>query len=205
MQSDDRATNEPNAFRAAVDHGLWDVYLGLLLLAISLSAVLNDLGKGDFSIEMMLGIVLLYYIGRKYIIDPRLRKVRSSARRKVSLQVVTLLVALALLAGLIIWFFTTNAMQLPLGAVLPVLVFVILAIIGFGTAAYMLDIKRLYLYGFLFALSFATLELIDIEVIHAVPGIVSGVVIMTIGLILMVQFLRSTPYPAIPEEEPHDQ
>ena len=205
MQSDDRATNEPNAFRAAVDHGLWDVYLGLLLLAISLSAVLNDLGKGDFSIEMMLGIVLLYYIGRKYIIDPRLRKVRSSARRKVSLQVVTLLVALALLAGLLIWFFTTNAMQLPLGAVLPVLVFVILAIIGFGTAAYMLDIKRLYLYGFLFALSFATLELIDIEVIHAVPGIVSGVVIMTIGLILMVQFLRSTPYPAIPEEETHDQ
>ena len=205
MPSDDRATSEPNAFRAAVDHGLWDVYLGLLLLAISLSAVLNDLGKGDFSIEMMLGIVLLYYIGRKYIIDPRLRKVRSSARRKVSLQVVTLLVALALLAGLLIWSITTNAMQLPLGAVLPVLVFVILAIIGFGTAAYMLNIKRLYLYGFLFAFSFATLELIDIEVIHAVPGIVSGLVIMTIGLILMVQFLRSTPVPVIPEEELDDQ
>ena len=49
MNETDLRTTESKVFRFSIDHGVWDIYLGCLLLAMGLSALFEDLGQGSSS------------------------------------------------------------------------------------------------------------------------------------------------------------
>jgi len=203
MRPDTLHAVEQKVFRISINHGWWDIYLGLLLLAIGASALLDDFGKGEYDLWLMLPILILFFVGRRYLIEPRLGKVRYGPQRRASLRIIAGLTGLAVLLGLALWLISAAAMRIPAGSLLPVVLFAVLALGGFGLAAYLLRLPRLYLYGFLYALAFVALELTGIKVIRTLPALAGGLVILTVGLVYLARFLRQTPLPDIPQEETH--
>ncbi len=205
MQSSNLQSIEQKVFRVSVDHGWWDIYLGLLLICIAVSAALDDLGKGEYDLWLLAAALILFVVGHRLIIEPRLGRVRYGTRRKANLRIISLIIAVAVLLGVALWLFFSLDLALPFGQALPILLFIVLSVGGFGVAAHLLNLPRLYLYGLLYALSFATLELILTDVLRVLPTLCAGLIILSIGLVYFVNFLRYTPRPNIPTEDANDR
>ena len=207
MNETDLRTTERKVFRFSIDHGVWDIYLGCLLLAMGLSALFEDLGLGSSSawfLGLMIPALIFFYVSRKYLIEPRLGRVRFGARRKTSLRVMAGLIGLAVLVGLGMWWASASLLDVPAPSLLPVILWVVLSLGSFSLAAYLLGFPRLYLYGLFFVAVFTTLELIPTPALRTLPTIAAGAVILLIGSLLFARFLRNYPLPVIPDiEETH--
>ena len=188
---------EKRVFRLSTGHGGWDLYLGLLLAAIGASALAEDLGRGDSSIWlaviMAVTLAILYAV-EQLIIRPRIGNVKFGARRKANLRLVSAIIGSALLVGLLVWvIYTASSHIFRWTTILPVLLWVVVSLSGFSLAAYLLGMPQLYLYGLLYAVGFASLELIQIPVTRALPVLVCGLLIIAMGIARFVRFLRKYP------------
>jgi hypothetical protein len=209
MEKTDLQAVEQKVFRTSIDHGLWDIYLGLLAIAIGVSTLLEDLELGRSTywfVGMMVIALVFFFVAQKFVVEPRLGKVRFGPQRQASLRVVGAITGLALLVGLAMWWLLTSALHLPNWiSLLPVVLWVVMCLAGFSLAAYLLGFWRLYLYGILFALIFTTLELIRVGALRTLPTIAAGLGILASGLVLFARFLRKYPLPPqSPGEEESD-
>ncbi len=192
---------ERKAFRMTFQDGLWDIFLGLVVLPFAIVPQFTDLGWGDFwSSMVMLPVYLLALLGVRYlkrnITTPRVGLVKYHGERKSKIQKLTLITSGTLLLGLVFglllffvddfseWFFPS--------------VFSIVAMAAFGGAAYFLDYPRLIVYGFLTGLSPLVGQVLYLNwgaMHHGFPitfGF-SGVVMIAIGVYLFLRFLREYP------------
>jgi hypothetical protein len=192
---------ERKAFRVTFQDGLWDMFIGLMLLQFAIAPLLTDLGWGDFwSSFALLPVYLLALLGLRFVKNtvtlPRAGLVKYHEQRvkKVSklTTVMTIILFLGLIFGLIFfvadnindWFFP--------------IAFSAIALICFSTAAYYLDFPRLYAYGMLTALSPLAGQILYETwgaSHHGFPitfGISSAVMI-AIGICLFIRFLLAYP------------
>ncbi len=194
MKTDSLKGLEKQVFRLSTGHGGWDLYLGLLLAAIGVSALAEDLGRGDSSIWLvgiMAVTLVLFYAVQRWIIRPRIGNVRYGMRHTASLRSVGTIIGSALLAGLLVWVIYTATSRIPSWTtILPVLLWVVVSLSGFSLVAHLIGIPQLYLYGLLYAFGFASLELIQSPVTRALPVLGCGLLIIAIGIIRFVCFLR---------------
>lgn len=192
---------EKQVFSLSTGHGGWDLYLGFLLAAIGVSALAEDMGWGDSSIwlaAIMVAVLLILFAVERSIIRPRIGNVKFGGRRKVNLRTVSAIIGSALLVGLIVWLIgNASSNVLRWKAILPVIIWVVVSLGGFSLAAYLLGMPQLYLYGLLYAAGFASLELIRIPITRVLPIIVCGLIIISIGIVRFVRFLRR--YPCVEE------
>ena len=203
---------ERKAWKSFFQDGLWDIYLGLLLMAMAVSALLSDAGfskAGHYTIYIGLILVsaLVLWTGKKFISVPRMGRVKlgpkGKARKKKSMILLTasLFVGAALfLLALVVkdrrpeWL--DVSLVFPAGYALNMLVV-------FSLGAYFLDFNRLYLIGLMYALPVPVDTLL-----HELAGIdasffafaVPAAVVLAIGIVLFVRFLRDYPVPALPAE-----
>ena len=199
---------ERKAWRSFFQDGLWDIYLGLLLMAMAISALLSDAGVSKawhYTIYIALIVVsmLVLWVGKKFVTVPRMGRVKlgpkGKARRKKSmiLLVASLVVGVALFVLALAvkdrrpeWL--DVALVFPAGYVLNMLVV-------FGLGAYFLEFDRLYLIGVMYALPVP----VDI-VLQRFAGVeasffafaVPAAIVLVIGFVLFVRFLRDYPVPA---------
>jgi hypothetical protein len=207
---------ERRAWKSFFQDGLWDIYLGLLLMAMGISALLSDAGLSKawhYAIYIGLIVVsmLILWTGKRFVTVPRMGRVKlgpkGKARRKKSmiLLIGSFLVGVALFV-LALAVKDSRPDWLDVSLVFPA-GYVLNMLVVFSLGAYFLDFERLYLIGVMYALPVPA----DI-LLHELAGVdasffafaVPAAIILTIGLVLFVRFLRDYPVPAVPAEATGD-
>ena len=201
---------ERKAWTSYFQDGLWDIYLGLLLLAMAVWALLSDVGFSEsWGMAIFIGLevlaMLVLWIGKKLITVPRMGRVKFGPKRKAKLSWVRVILFISVLVGAGV-FVAASAMRGNRPGWLNAAFFapaawVVNAIVVFSLGAYFLDFKRLYLIGVMYALA-VPLDILfrqfsDIDLSFIAFGI-PAMVILIIGLVVFVRFLRD--YPLLPEE-----
>jgi hypothetical protein len=206
---------ERKAWTSYFQDGLWDIFLGLLLVSSAVNTWLSDTGvPSSTRIPTYIGIMvvggLVLWAGKRFITVPRLGRVKFGPKRKAKLNwlrvvlfLSVLVIAALFLAGLGV---KNNWLQRPewgligrtsIASAIVTLNFLVV----FSLMAYFMEFKRLYLYGVLFALQevvgVGLRELADVDIGFFIGSAVAAVIVLFIGMVVLVRFLRQYPLPAV--------
>lgn len=200
---------EQKAFRSVHQDGLWDIYLGGLLLVLSLTFAIPESGEGELTYIglALLGVAIVFaffQLGKKYITVPRMGQVKfgpERQKRKITLAWVMgafVLVTLGIfLFSLYVWNAadSANPVELNLAPSLErTIVAAISALIaGLSTVviSYFKEFTRGYYIALLMALGFFFTLWLD----SIFPLIAAGALILLPGLVIFANFLRQHPLP----------
>ncbi len=201
---------ERKAWTSYFQDGLWDIYLGLLLLAMAVWALLSDVGFSEsLGMAIFIGLevlaMLVLWTGKKFITAPRMGRVKFGPKRKAKLNWVRVVLFISVLAGAVAFVaaldMRTNRPEWLNATLIFPAAWMVNAIAVFSLGAYFLDFNRLYLIGVMYALPvpfdimFRKLAGIDLSFIaFGVPAMV----ILIMGLVVFTRFLRD--YPLLTEE-----
>ena len=148
---------ERKAFKSNFQDGLWDIFIGVIILQLAIIPLFSDLNLSDFWSSMaylpvMLTVMILVYFGKKMIIAPRIGKVNFGKVRKTKLQKLSLFLIIVLFLGFLAGF--TFFYTKKLADWIPPLFFFGGSLACFFIASCLLDFSRLFIYGILVAFSF---------------------------------------------------
>jgi len=202
---------EKRAFRATLNDGLWDVFLGCFFLMLVIGPFLST-SMGDFlSAAVFLPfwglIFLVIWQIRKRVVAPRIGTATFGRARRVRLKKFTIVMLIINIAAFILGIVAAMNVGRISGQMISTF-FGLLLLFGFSLAAYFLDLGRLYLYGLLIGFSPMVGEWLWAQgraSHHGLPitfGTSAGIMII-VGLIIFVRLLRANPLPVegIPSEE----
>ncbi|KPK63109.1 hypothetical protein AMJ83_08565 [candidate division WOR_3 bacterium SM23_42] len=181
--------------------GLWDIFLGCIILMFALAPFLNRMGLGDFwssaaFVPFWAVIFALIVLLRRYVVIPRLGLVSFGQTRRKRLAKFNILIFVALSVSLILGITSFKGSMTQ--SWVHNLRFIAVVLICFGLAGYFLGVIRLYIYGLLIALCIPIGEWLHLSAgipHHGFPvtfGITSSVIILT-GVILFLRLLRENP------------
>ena len=207
---------ERQAWRSVFQDGLWDIYLGMLLMAMAIFALLRktnipEAGQMTMYIGLMGLAMLVLWAGKRLITVPRMGRVKFGSKGKARKMKARVILAVSVLVGVVVFVFTALAFkgnrseELPLHLIIPG-VWAMNMLVLFSLGAYFLHYERLYLIGVLYALpvpldiwlnEYAGIKLGFIA--FAVPA----AIILTMGLVVFIRFLRDYTLPT--DGEPPDQ
>ncbi len=204
---------ERKAWRSVFQDGLWDIYLGLLLMAMAMLVLLSRTNLSETQqmliyIGLMALAMLVLWAGKHFITTPRMGRVKFGQKRKRKLNLVRVILAVSVLVGALLATAGTVFLRgeppdwLDMRFIIPA-IWAVNMLFLFGLGAYLLDYNRLYLIGVLYALpvpvDFWLRELAGVRlgfIAFAVPA----AVILIVGLAAFIRFLHDYPPPA--EESP---
>ncbi|MBN2030623.1 hypothetical protein JW824_10300 [bacterium] len=197
---------EKRAFRSTFQDGLWDIFLGVLLLNLSIFPWLTEEYMSPFSIVIVsLTITIVVFIGfllgKRYLTVLRIGILRVGSDRKSKLKKLHVVLIVSVAGTTALLFFTRYLNQFS-RIPIPFLIFGIQAIIVFSIGAYLLSIDRLYLYGIFFAfplptgyaLAKAQYSIFELIIVAAIPSLI----MIIIGIVFFTKFLLN--YPVTREE-----
>jgi MFS family permease len=192
---------ERKVFRTTMNDGLWDIFIGcfFLLFAIAplLSSRLGDFWSSAIFIPFLSVVFLVLWLVRRHIVTPRIGEVKFGLKRQKRLRRFSIImlffnvVAFVLGAAVAVTFEVSPVLMPPI-------LFGLIILTLFSTAAYYLEFKRLHLYGFLGGLSPLIGEYLWVNhgaSHHGFPimfGVTSGIMIL-IGLTIFIRLLRNNP------------
>jgi len=200
---------ERKAFRSVHQDGLWDIYIGGLLLVLSLMFSVPDSGEGELTtlVLAMLGVAIVFaffQLGKKYITVPRMGQVRfgpERQKRKITLAWIMgafVLVTLGMfLYSLYVWN-AADAGQVvvsinpSLERVIVASLAALIAGVSMIVTSYFKEFVRGYYIALLMGFGFFFTILFNMTT----PMIVAGTLILVPGLALFVNFLRQHPLPS---------
>jgi hypothetical protein len=197
---------EQKAFRSVHQDGLWDIYLGGLLLVLSLMFAIPESGEGELTYIGLaflgVGIVFAFFqLGKKYITVPRMGQVKFSPKRQKRKVTLAWIMGAFVLVTLGIFLYTVYVWNAPVSAkpnLAPSLergiVSTIAAlIVGLSTIviSYFKEFIRGYYIALLMALGFFFTLWLD----SIFPLIAAGSLILIPGLVIFATFLRQHPLP----------
>lgn len=188
---------EKKIWTSYFEDGLWDIFLGLILVNLGISPFFESIGiPSPFSYLILLVVAYtIFYIGKKYVTLPRMGQVKFGSQRQAKRKKISILLILSVVGGLLLIVFPiTNIMLLNSSIPLAAILFMINAIVVFGFMAYLLDFPRLYLYGIFFAASILLIEISKPSFGSEYDNIIGfgtfGSIIVIIGLFYFIKFLR---------------
>jgi hypothetical protein len=185
--------------------GLWDVFLGCVLLTIAFSPLLSN-RLGDFWGSMIflpfwwLVLVAIRRV-RDHLVWPRLGTVVLGKARRVCLVKFNILMLVLNGFLLILGLLAAIYFGAPQGWLLAIILSLAL-LTGFTLTAWLLSYSRLYLYGILIGACPLVGEWLFLDQRashHGFPitfGIASALIIL-IGSFIFVRFIRNTPVPEL--------
>ncbi len=185
---------EKQAFTSHLQSGLWEIFAGLILLALWV----YTLTGADVAYAGLMGAAILSVsIIRRRVIQPRLGLANYTPRRRARLRWVAVSVAGFALVGLVVYLLTdpiggdqTGASWLQLHG--RQLVPAVLFLVFFGLLATLMDHPLFVLLGLLCAGGFT------LRAITRSPWgfLVAAAIALTIGITMLVRFLQRYPRPA---------
>ena len=201
---------ERKAWRSTFDDGLWDLYLGSLLLLMGLNIFFDTYIESNgarIAVYISLLIVSMtgLYVGKRFITMPRIGMAKFSPTRERARQKVKLVLFVSVALGLLLVGLTATVVSGGLGPHLEYLIplgYAVNMLVVFGALAYFLQFERLYIIAVLMALplplDFLARDLMGLEIgfwLFVVPGLL----IVLMGLVYFVRFIRA--YPVVKLEE----
>jgi hypothetical protein len=203
---------ERKAFRSTFQDGLWDIFLGLLLLNMGGGTLLGGSGMSPLWSMVVLtafvcAVLALFWAGKKYVTAPRMGLVEFGPQRKSKLRRVRVVLFLSVLVGVLMFLWGLGAWSGRLPYVLaelpiPAYVWALQCVVVFSVAAYFMDVTRFYIYGVVYAVPFPLGILLahNTELTGALSMAITfgtaGGILVLIGVVLFVRFLRRYPLPA---------
>jgi len=198
---------ERKAWRSFYQDGLLDIFLGLLLLAMAIGALLSDIGMSEAgSMLIYLGLILLampvLWAGKRFITAPRMGRVKFGPKRRRRLNKVSVILAISVLVG-VVFFVAAQAVTgnlskwMTLEFIFPA-GWVVNCIVVFSLMAYFLDFSRLYVIGVMYAipvpLDIMQREFTSIDLTFCAFGVPAAVILL-MGAVVFIRFLRDYPLP----------
>lgn len=198
---------ERKAWRSFYQDGLWDIFLGLLLLAMAISALLSDIGASEpvqygIMIALEALAILVLFVGKRLITVPRMGRVKFGPKRRRRLSKVSVILAISVLAGVVL-FVAAQAVRgnllewMTLEFIFPA-GWMVNCLVVFGLMAYFLDFSRLYVIGVMYAiavpLDILQREFTSIDLTFAAFGVPAAVILL-MGAVVFARFLRDYPLP----------
>lgn len=198
---------ELKVFKTAHNDGLWDIFLGsvIMMFAIApfLSASMGDFWSSAVFVPVWAVIFLTVCLTRRYVVRPRIGFVEFREERKARMEKFAIIM---LYANSVVFFFGLMAAVsgYRLAGHMYSIIFGMFAVAGFSTAAYFLKFSRLYLYGFMIGLSPFIGELLFLyaKVPHHGYPVTFGItalVMFVIGFKLFINLVRKR---VVPDENP---
>jgi len=189
---------ERRVFTSFFQDGSIEAFTGIFLLQLGLPALFSRSGFGDLesaliTLPIALILLLVVFLVRKFVVTPRLGRVKFLPERRRKLSKLILVPVSTLIASAIVGFiFAENASlrnifigQIP---------FSLSPIIVFGAAAYFLDMKRLYVYGVTVGLVFPLGKYLETIFVsrNTLPTAIlfTAFVFLIIAVVLFVAFLK---------------
>ncbi len=208
---------EKKAFRTAHQDGLWDIYIGGVVLCMSI--LVNSTAREDnplvrFGLYLAsIGVFyLIFWGGKKYLTTPRLGYVKFGPDRqkrkmmgRIVLASITFLLAIVLVGTILFWANPHWATSLGLSSSTRDRERLLVAVIGVlivGPSMILMAYFNDFLRGYYIAiiLSLAVFCLIWFD--QPVYLIVAGLLILIPGIVLFARFLHQHPHP--PVEASHE-
>jgi len=205
-QNVDLKALEKKAWRTVFQDGLWDIYLGIILMSFAVSAWLDkrpindDLRMMSYISVMVFGMVVLY-LGKRFITMPRVGRVKFGKERQKRRKAVQLVLFISVLVGLLLWWLSAvyfgGDREVPSKWLFPI-IWVLNMLIVFGLGAYFFEYARLYVIGFLYALVLP-LDVFLKQVTDADLDVYiflgAGLIILVMGLMYLLRFMREYQLP----------
>jgi len=205
MDKTDEKKIERRVFTSFFQAGFIEAFTGIFLLQLGLPALFSRSGFGDWesailTLPIALILLIVVFLVRRFVVTPRLGKVKFLPERRRKLSKLIIVPILTLIAGAIVgYIFTENASlrhifvgQIP---------FILIPIIVFGAAAYFLDMKRLYVYGAIVGLVFPLGKYLETVIVsrNTLPAIIlfTAFVFLGIAIVFLVAFLRKYHEPGV--------
>jgi MFS family permease len=204
---------EKRAYRSTFDDGLWDLFIGLIVLSIGLGPLIGYLLS---LYELWTAIIpslicnilafLIFYFGKKYITIPRIGYVKFGLKRKSKQLKLKFFLIIVFIVNVILF-------VLPLLGIIDyaeIAPLFITLLLGFGVftfpfcvMAYFLDYTRLYYYAFSVGIGYFLIEFLT-PIVGYLLGMAIifntiGASIVLIGLYYFIYFLKK--YPLSKQEE----
>lgn len=196
---------ERKAWRSLFQDGLLDIFMGLVLLAVGIPAMLpgiftSELWQNAGAAVLSVLALLFYWAGRRFITVPRLGRARFSEARKSRQTKAAVVYAISMVVGAVVFLMIMLGLSpSPPGWVqrLGVPGFLALGIGGWmllilGLGAYFTDFTRGYVIAELYALAFSGTVLLH----NPIMFIVAGTLAVLMGAVVFIGFLRKYPAPA---------
>jgi hypothetical protein len=205
---------ERKAFRSTYQDGLWDMYMGLIVVCMSFFLYHPASGYSPMNIFVQLLVFglsyVLFWAGKKFITLPRMGQVRFGAVRKRKGRTLAIVLGAFVLIQVGLVGLTTlgwlnpalseklNSFLNEHGGSLPLVAAIGSLMVGTSmiVIAYFTDFGRGYYIAILMALAVFLMVYLN----QPVYAIVIGILIAIPGLVLFVRFLKTYPLPR--EERP---
>lgn len=200
---------ERKVWTSFFEDGIWDIYLGILLLAMAIGAFLSDIRAPETTLIVIYACLvclafLFLWLGKHFITIPRIGRVRFGPKGRERKKKTSIVFAISVLVGLVLFVIVTLSVKGSLSRALPMDLFLPAVWVGnmlivFSLAAYFLRFRRLYLIGVMFAvgvpLDIVLRELTNRDLSFVAFGL-PALVILVMGGVVLFRFLRKYPRPA---------
>ncbi len=199
---------ERDAFRRFYEDGVFDIYMGVMLLVFFASSALWEALEselityvGMLAMALLITVPLLAY--RRRLLRERLGTFEPGPQRKLRISRTRWVLLGSVVLGLVAFGIAALGAAAPesvdwLAVVVPALWFVN-AVVVFGAMAYFLEVPRFYAYGLIAGLLMPLMiwpdALWGVEVPAALVFGGAGVAVIAYGLLKLRRFLRQYPAP----------
>lgn len=177
---------EKKAWTIYFRDGLWDIYMGLLMIVIGINSFIDS----EWYSLLMIAPILLIILGKRFITTPRLGRVKFGSGRQKKRLVVEMVIAIVVICDIALVVLTANDESFP--KAVAAAVFGISMILVFWSMAYFFDCRRFYIYGLLLATAFI-LDILINDPLVSTSFLVFGTAALTFGLALLTSFLHKYP------------
>lgn len=199
---------EREAFRRYYEDGVFDIYLGLMLLVFSAASVLWQTLESELvSYVAMLGLALAVTLPllayRRRLLRERLGTFQPGPQRKLRISRTRWVLLGSVVLGVLVFgamaLAVTGASSLDLLALVVPLLWLVNAVVVFGAMAYYLDVPRFYAYGIVAGLLMPLLIWPDALWGVELPAWLifgsAGLAVVAYGVVKLRRFLRRYPAP----------
>ena len=200
-QSADLQKLEQRAYLSYQQDGLLDLIIGFAILALGLNEAMDT----TIWTFVTLMLIIAYVPLKKRITFSRIGYVEFNVKRRglnmFVVSAVIILVLVLLLVGMLVVLLPSNTSPSALLLGIrqsPLMLYALLGFLGFGLAGLISGIRRLYVYALLSVVITLSAHLLNLPIY--VPFLVFSGIVLTIGTIYLVRFLRRYP---IAMEENH--
>ncbi len=183
---------EKKAWTSTFEDGITDIGIGLILVVSTICQMFDDVRFYLYALFIVPALFIT--AAKKYITTPRIGLVKFSRERNKKRYMLFLVMTTAIVFLLIL---TTKGLlqKLPMT---PLIVGSIVFIIC-SSIAYFLNFNRMYIYAVLFTLSFALNEITiantGVIASGAYAWLISAIILIVIGFVYLVRFLKKYPLP----------
>jgi hypothetical protein len=197
---------ERKVWTSFFEDGIWDIYLGILLAAMAVGALLSDIKAPEAALissyAVLMCIALLFLLlGKRFITMPRIGRVNYGPEAKARKGKATIVLTFSLLVGLLAFIIAVLGAResisrtLSTDVLLPAL-WVGNMLIVFSLAAYFLRYNRLYFIGLMFAICIPldiVLTILTQRDLTVVAFGIPAIVILIMGGVAFLRFLHKYP------------